>query len=832
MICRNLTLRTFRLCRALSRLIAVVVVLLLAAFIYLRLHGVPEPILRSVVSRVNAAGIPVDIGSMELTLRGWRAGHVEYYSRHPDDLKPLFVVRQVLFDRVRQPEGSMGWKFNVAASDITINPSVEWGVEVPPESGCRTMERGRLTVAFLPDRITITNGEASWMGINFELNGTFLKRPKDAPERPRKQTTVLPEYIDMQEFRTLEKRLQALSVEGAATVAADLFIDAGDFSRNRIGFSAEVEDLSLLGVHFSGAGLTGQYDSSGITVQDAALYRANRALEVAGRYDLVSHQISGQITNAIVSVELLRMLPPKVSDLLGSLGLEFSVLPRFTAEFGPALAGGLLNTLSARFDLDHLSFQSLEGESIRGRVAYRNNRLEISELSGSVIGQESRASQTGSGMVGGPVEGSVFWDFKEHRFGVAASGSFDPNLLVRPLEISRVATNVLHRFRFGDHPPQVTHLALGADVDDWHTFYLDIQGMGNHVFFHDVDFSSVNASAHYTNGVLRLDPVAAMQGADFIKGTASLDFHTSEAGFDAFGSLNPAAIEALVYPGSRIFSNSVIARGSTRIKARGVVDWDDMLTTRFDAEVEADRLKLPMAELDQFKASVVGKGPDISVVDARYGFCGGRGEADFSIRLDPATNRMPYRIHTAIEQVDVQRCLRFFNPDVEYSATGILKCTADVEADMTRKFWDTAKGAGRIDVDHGQLADLPLFSGFSYLMRKVIPSFDVFTITSLRGTFSLGNGRLRSNDAHFGGDLISARADGTWSPVDGLNALVTVEVLKNKGLAKIVRVVTDPLMKLLEIELTGSLQDPSWKLKKLSPDWLTGSRGQESGKTD
>jgi hypothetical protein len=139
---------------------------------------------------------------------------------------------------------------------------------------------------------------------------------------------------------------------------------------------------------------------------------------------------------------------------------------------------------------------------------------------------------------------------------------------------------------------------------------------------------------------------------------------------------------------------------------------------------------------------------------------------------------------------------------------------ARIKADFSTNFFAAASGEGFVQVRKGQLADLPLFDGFSRLVRKVFPAFTVFSITSLRGSFSIGDGAVSSQDAYFEGDILSAKGRGTYDPLSGFDAYVQAQVLSEGRIQQMVRALTDPLMKLLEMKLEGTLDSPSWRLEK------------------
>jgi len=159
----------------------------------------------------------------------------------------------------------------------------------------------------------------------------------------------------------------------------------------------------------------------------------------------------------------------------------------------------------------------------------------------------------------------------------------------------------------------------------------------------------------------------------------------------------------------------------------------------------------------------------------------------------------------------------------------VLRASIHCSADFSRSFSETSSGSGDVLIKSGRLNDLPLFGGFSRLLRKVIPSFSVFSITSLRGSFVLKDGTIKTEDAYFDGDLISAKGRGSYSPMDGFDAHVQVQLLGDNQISKIFRVITDPFLKLLELKLEGTLKDPVWRLETLDKFEGSSLRSRQNG---
>ncbi|MDH3982236.1 MAG: AsmA-like C-terminal region-containing protein, partial [Kiritimatiellaceae bacterium] len=791
------------------------------AYLFLRLYGVPDPILREGIRRANQAGIPVDVESIKLTLRGWRAFNVQYYSSNPDDLEPMIHAREVLFDRHIEAEGtdSEYWKLDVEAIGISLCPSLDFGVEVPESSSVRSIKNARISIAFLPDRIKFARGALNWLGTTIYINGTILKpQSGDAVDSSFwSKSGSGPVLVDRQKFQLLEDRLKLIKLNGETEVDVRFNVDLGHLEKSRIDWGLKASDVEFRAVEFRRLRLEGHYTHPSIRVEQAVLTMDGQSVRIDGSYNFISKEVEGNLKNSITSTTPLELLPATVMNVLENARLEIGSLPQFSLSVGPSVPKGLLNALSGSFSVRDITYCGLEIDFLRGLVSRSNNRLELTNIQASVQGQEERADETGSCMIGGSATGEVFWDANTREFGVSASGSMDPTLIIGPLTIVPVATNAIGRFKFKQLPPQIS-LKLGSSYVDWSTFYLDIQGSGNEVRIHDATFSSVNASGHYDRGILTLDPIAAMKGSDFMKGTASIDFIESSASFDAFGSMQPEILEDAIYSKFNLFGNKIKTEGDVQIKARGKLEWKTMQKTDFVAEVSAEHLDIPVGRLSGFSGTVTGEGPEISVTNAAFSIYDGTGDADFSIQLNPATNTIPYEIDADVEGITFWKLVQSLNPKMKKQVKGTLSAVISYTADMKQNFFESATGTGTVSVVNGQLADLPFFGGFTWLMRKVLPGFSIFSITSLDATYRLVDGVIISDDLYFGGDLFSARGKGQYSKADGLDVLIQAQIFSENMLTKVVQVITSPIFKLFEIKLEGPLTEPQWKLDNFTLD--------------
>ena len=810
-----LSRRVYRIVRWLVCLILIVMVLALAGAIYLNVHGVPEPLVRRIVNRIQEKGIPMELDSIHLSLRGLCADNVRLFIGIPDNPEPVLFASEVFLRRIAVPgkEIAEGMCYDLVLNSLEVTPPGALGVDIQERQGIRHVEKVQLTLCLAPDRVLIRNGSTRWRDLKLKVDGTVLRHPAAAKEPGQAQAALM---LASEILRQAEQALEDLELAEAADVTIDFWIDPADQAANHGSLVVEAGKLSYRNVPFSRFKVAAEYAHPDIILHQAELLKNNDALVVAGSYHMDRNEMEVRVSNEITSHDVYDLLPQKISDVFSKIAVHPDTFPLADLVFGPSEPTQMLQHLSGTFSLERALIGDLEVNELQGRISTTAQRLSISELSGKVLGQERRAGEADSSLMGGSASGEIFWDAASHEFGVHAKGSFDPNLLLSPLAPVRIATNVIDRFKFDGLPPRF-QLEMGACYDDWRSYFLSLSAEATDMRYHGVPFSSVKASAYYSRGVVSIDPLVVNQGNDYLKGTLSLNFNRSEALFDASGSMNPASIEKAASPRGELFSRYVQFEGPAAINAQGRLDWGSMRTTSFTATMSAPKVELPVAVLDRFSATVTGSGPEIKVSEAAFTLFDGEGSGSLSFLLDPTKRGIPYVTELEVSNINLSRLLAFFNRDTTSSATGNLSGQVQLSADFSQDFYKVANGNGQLKVEDGQLADLPLFRSFSSVMRLILPSFKVFSINSLHGDFRLQDGVIYSDNAYFNGNVISAKGRGSYSHETGFDALVQVQILGESGFSRIFRFFTDPILRLFEIKLEGSLRDPQWKLDKL-PD--------------
>ena len=807
--------RAYKICRPLAWLIATLLIFLIFSFIYLRIYGVPAPILSELIRRVNQRGIPVEVERLFLTLRGWKAEDVHYYTKDPDDMLPLFSAGEILihFDKETPADPSIpsGRRIELDIQDLVTYPKKNWPVEIPEERK-DWLRLNHLSASLLlsPRRTEISHLDTEWLGLRIHLSGLFSGTWQKPPKSKKIKLFLSEEQIEL-----FAKKLENLTLPEGADVDLRFDVDLDQPLSSHAQFSARAKNTEIFDIPFSRTEIDGSFAYPEIKLSRCAIFYGTSPLIFSGGYHLDSRRIEGKLSSAISSPKFCRSVFNLLSFSPQKIDLQIEMIPRFFLTFPSTEISKFPGDFSGKFALRKLGYRGLTAESIAGNCQRKGKRIEVSDVRLHVQGQESRASEVGSAMRGGDVKGGAFWDANQHTFGVQAKGQIDPLLLYDPLtSISRIATNVIHRFRFKDTPPNLS-VSLGADVRNIKkSFFIKVGFNATELSLQGVPLDMISGEADYYQKKLSITNIVAHQEDRSLTGSVDLDFGEKKAFFNGASTIAPADLEAIIHPKTKIFSEYVQFGKKNQYKGQGTVDWGKMQDTDFSGELMAKEVTLPhLGKLTHLTTKMQGKGAVISFLNTRFAYFGGHGGGTFSLILDPANKQYPYDTEFFLRDVDFSSFLASFGRKSTSKSPITLDGDIHVHADFSTNFFAKAEGKGFLRIEGDKMADLPFFSGFSKVMRKFFPGFQFLSINSTRASFTIKDGYFFSDDAYFGGELISARAVGKFYPTRGFDALVQVQTLNESTISKAIRLFTNPLTGLFKIKLTGPIDDVSWKLE-------------------
>ena len=126
----------------------------------------------------------------------------------------------------------------------------------------------------------------------------------------------------------------------------------------------------------------------------------------------------------------------------------------------------------------------------------------------------------------------------------------------------------------------------------------------------------------------------------------------------------------------------------------------------------------------------------------------------------------------------------------------------------------SGEGEAEIILRGSQLAELPFLAGLQDLLTELLPFDQWFTFNQLTGTLRYKDKQFHSDSLVMSGPLMMATIEGDYDWHKGYDAIMRLQLRDDTDLEKLMSVLTGPLFRVFDINLEGTFNQPTWRLRK------------------
>ncbi len=781
---------------------------ILLALFALLVVGLPANLTRHITSQIQAAGCPLQVQSIRLSIhRGWVLNNARLYSTSPDDLQPLLIAKKIYIMPWpvdwKNPATS-DWYVKIYARDLGISLGRPWESVLVETHPFRKIDKLNASLTVASGHITIEDADLTWGNVTILTRGSATFSVNEQ-KSPRQDTT---------EFRR--------SAAKAADVLSRLKCDELPQLNITFNYNDTLPAENFLNATLSAKGLILR-DRVYKNLAGAFIYRDNiwsvpmlqltrtsgEDLTLHGSFNTGTSNIQISAENTLSVSDLFNLLPDDTQSAVAQTGIKPYGRFDFTASAGPASYARLPEVLELHVQTAQLKRNDITLDPLTLHLVRNGNRIEINNIKAHLND--------------GSLAGRLEVDMESKNFSGQMQAQCTPGPVCALIDDD--LHDFISRFNFSIEPPKVD-LAISYDAAK---NLVTVTGTlaGNRFTCGGVPLDHFDAFMVYSNQVLDLTPLHITRANEQFDGSVQVDFVQSLSFFNATNSFPPADIARVLAPEEHTILEEIKFDGPVYAAGRGQLDYNNWTNHNFKGTFRAENIGMGKVKASQFNTEVRGLGAQLLFTNATLQLYGGtaEGSAEFDILLEDGT--APYHINAGITKLSLEQLLQQTSSGDFNRLNGELSCTLNVSADAIAGFWKSVRGDGKVEINDGRLADVPLFGGFTRLAQSVFPSFNLFSLTAFTADYKLHDGAVWSDNAQLGGTLVSARGRGNYSPEKGLDFVVTAEPLrqtssgdKERGqlqrlAASALREGTAPLFRLLDVRLTGPIDKPDWHFDKL-----------------
>lgn len=427
---------------------------------------------------------------------------------------------------------------------------------------------------------------------------------------------------------------------------------------------------------------------------------------------------------------------------------------------------------------------------------------------------ETHDARIGQSPPEGSISGKAFFDLETKSFGFDGEASAIPQHVMPLLNPgqSLYAGSVVCR----EEPVHFIGSARGK-LNDVHELKIRGKVTARNASYHGRILRQASALITVTNQVLVMNPLHAEREEGFLDGVLTQDFHNARIAFDLTSTMSPYAVACFAGPAPHRFAQLFLFNGPVRVAARGYVDYRHLQENDVQAEVEGERIGFRQFIADQAKGHIRLLGREVNISGAEGTMCGGTFSGRATITLPDETHPRPaYHVTGSVARMDFPTALRTW---AGYARNDPLGGDLDAEFDVSgligKGCGPSVTGTGHMAIANGDLMRVPVLGPLSRFLDAIVPGVGIMKQTEFETDFTLSESRVHTPNVKLLGSLLSMEARGDFAYDGQLRYAVEAKLLRSGVIASAVRLITMPVTKLFEFDLSGRMNDPHWEPRNL-----------------
>ncbi len=532
-----------------------------------------------------------------------------------------------------------------------------------------------------------------------------------------------------------------------------------------------------------------------------------RSLDVEGWIEPPSDKTFVHIRNTLPRFVVEAVSPVSLSRIFQKHALRIEGRSDFDLRFGPSLLVDFGDHFEGTVSGTNAFFRDAAFPRLDLSLRYQKGVLFMDSLKGEV----------GLGAANGPVEGSLFYDTRSEAIRLKGVGAFKPEALVT-LVGSRTE-GLLREWEFPGSPPRfridLSH--AGGDSPVW----MSLEAEAEEVRSRGALFDSANLRVRMTDQEIRIEDFYVTRGVEIAQGRIIGDLDFERLDLDVMSTLHLPVLAPILGREVVDFLRPYRIRGSNWVRATGRLDLRDNPAhpdNDLRGEVNLNNIIWQWVKVDNLSCQFLLQGSSLHLDDIRGSLSEGSLQGD--ARFDGLFGDTPtFSTHLDVRDTDLFQVITAATDTDDTPYTGRMDLRLHLEGGVPPRDdeidFDSWNGEGSLHIQEGTLFRIPLLLGLSRILSRVVPGFGYASQTDFHADFRIDNGIAHSENLFLSGRLLSIAGEGRYALDGRIRANLRVQLLNQGVLSDALRLLLWPIRKLIEIQLTGTLDHPDWQPRNL-----------------
>jgi hypothetical protein len=566
-------------------------------------------------------------------------------------------------------------------------------------------------------------------------------------------------------------------------------------------WGAEISDIQSPKLQIQTLSCAGHWKPPLLTISQLRSKLYDKTLQANVGLNIDSRRVTADVKSDFDPMKVKQILTPMAQRWLGQFTWQQApdvqasctfVMPEWTNRH-PDWRVELLPTLKilGKFVGENGTFRDIPVDWAASSFTYTNRTWDIPDLVAKRAGGQLHLHYTGSD------------ETHEYRFVVDSDA--DPALARSALPESQ--QHWLDELKFTT-PPNIRAEVRGR----WRA--RELTGFsatvhGTNFWFHDEKLDSLNAHVVYTNQLLKVSNVQAIQGKQrFQARLADADFNAKTVVVtNVYSTLDPRALKRVLGAKTPAWMNQMEFFKPPDIRCSGFFSWTNPLATDLHFNIGGTGFRWTNIVADTIVGEVQWRGRTVlltNVAASAYGAgrANGWGELIYMPKSDTK-----FRFDLSAVDVELPLAVRGLSGKTNH-LEGKVDLEIHVKSGNTKNL-NSINGYGFVNIHDALLWDLPMFGVISPMLNSIAPGAGNSRAYEAKATYAIVNGKIYTDDLTVHATGYRLIYKGYIGLDKRMDARVEAQLLRETSvIGPILRYALAPLTKLFEYHITGTINNP------------------------
>jgi hypothetical protein len=769
--------------------------------------GIPGPVLNPALKEFLPEGWKVQADRLLLKPgTGWVLEQITLYAPR-NHVTPWLVVQRAqadvdAFHRLRSGE----WRFNLAmvGGDVDTNLGF-WADDLQTDQPLHIADlSGKMYMD--PHEIRIPEISGVFSGIRVVIKGQVdLDKLRDDSEDPSdssgggiqevaRQLAPAVNYLDDFSFSRTPDLL--VNIEPGSGPASPVEVHI---------LLKDTGPASYRGFTFTGLNAEVNLKDQVLDIRELEIQEdVGEVFSLTGMMDLEKRTIALKLQNSLKRYSLEAISPFSLDELLGRLQVRVEGRTDFRLDIPESRLDEIGSSITGEFSLSETFYK----DTFFPKLAFSLNRmpgsLSVSDVEGIL----------GKGKGKGPISGDISLSDSGESFRIDIQGAFYPEEAISLLGAN--SERLVRDWEFKGETPKFSleyTKQQGVENDR-----LSVRLDAKDAICRGTQFQSVGLNVSMEDGMVRITDLNAMRGTQALEGELSFPMSLREVTMNVMSTFPPQDLAPFF--GKRIeqMIQPIQFEGSNWMQLEGTVDLSSDNQHDLKGKFVFNQLIWEWVKFNHISSSFELEKEALSFPDIEGRLV--EGELNGQLFLTQLmSDDTAFRLNLGVKQMDMLKTITAATDTEDTPYTGKLglnlELAGSLESTPEQMWYESLSGKGDVEIKEGTLFRVPLLLGLSGILNKVVGGFGYASQTDFTAKFNIKDGVLKSDDLFLKGNVLSVSGDGGYEFGGKLEANMRVQLFSSGILSDALKVLLWPIRKLIEVQLTGTLDQPDWQPRNL-----------------